>query len=195
MVLIEPGADDPRRLLQDGKVVHASDLASGRSIPAVKVATPLRVSDIPSAALDRMMAAAKESARNANPGPRDKLPADAKRMRTWALGQVGHVAAAVNPFEAEELADMAAERKKSVYPLGDMPLLVLTRGIAEEEGPDGKALEAEHRRDHQAIADTSRSGKLVIAPHSGHHVQLDEPELVIQSIHEVLTAAANSKQP
>jgi len=60
---------------------------------------------------------------------------------------------------------------------------------------DGKALEAEHRRDHQAIADTSRSGKLVIAPHSGHHVQLDEPELVIQSIHKVLTAAANSKQP
>jgi hypothetical protein len=158
MVLIEPGADDPRRLLQDGKVVHASDLASGRSIPAVKVATPLRVNDIPSAALDQMMAAAKESARNANPGPRDKLPADAKRMRTWALGQVGHVAAAVNPFEAEELADMAAERKKSEYPLGDMPLLVLTRGIAEEEGPDGKALEAEHRRDHQAIADTSRSG-------------------------------------
>jgi hypothetical protein len=52
----------------------------------------------------------------------------------------------------------------------------------------GKAFEEEHRRDHAAIAAMSRNGKLVIARHSGHHVQLDEPELVIKSIREVLAA-------
>ena len=73
-------------------------------------------------------------------------------------------------------------------PLGDMPLIVLTRGKVEEEGPQGKALEEEHRRDHAAVAAMSHKGKLVIAARSGHHVQLDEPELVIKSIREVLEA-------
>ena len=39
------------------------------------------------------------------------------------------------------------------------------------------------------MAAMSRNRKLVIAAHSGHHFQLDEPELVIKSIREVLVAA------
>ena len=34
----------------------------------------------------------------------------------------------------------------------------------------------------------SRNGKLVVATHSGHHIQIEEPELVIQAIRDVLTA-------
>ena len=188
MVLVEAGEDNPRRMLPDGKLVHAADLATGRPIPAVKVSNPLRVSDIPPSALNQMRAGAQEDAKHPNDPPRDKLPADAQRMRTWTLAQLGHVAAAVNPFENEELASLRAERAKSEHPLGDMPLIVLTRGISEEDTPDGKALEEEHRRDHAAIAAMSRNGKLVIAAHSGHHVQLDEPELVIKSIRDVLAA-------
>ena len=189
MVLVEAGADNPWRALPDGKLVRSADLATGRPIPAVKVSNPLRVSDIPPGALSQMTAGAKESARHANPPPRDKLPIDAQRMRTWALAQVGHVAAGVNPFLEEELAGLRAERAKSRRPLGDMPLIVLTRGISEENGADGKAFEEEHRRDHAGIAAMSRNGKLVVATHSGHHVQLDEPELVIQSIREALEPA------
>jgi pimeloyl-ACP methyl ester carboxylesterase len=189
MVLVEAGADDPRRFLPDGKLGRSSDLVKNQEIPAVKTANPLRISDIPPAALKQMMSGARSLAKNPNPPPRDKLPPDAQRMRTWALAQVGHVAAAVNPFEHEELALLRAERTKTAHPLGDMPLIVLTRGISDEDGPDGKAFEEEHRRDHAAIAAMSRKGKLVIAARSGHHVQLDEPELVIQSIREVLAAA------
>ncbi|MCI0388116.1 MAG: alpha/beta hydrolase [Acidobacteria bacterium] len=189
MVLVEAGADNPWRLVSDGKLVRSSDLARGRPIPAVKVSNPLRVSDIPPEALNQMKAGAAEAAKNANEPPRNKLPPDAQRMRAWALAQVGHVAAAVNPFEAEELAGLRAERAKSERPLGDMPLIVLTRGISEEEGPDGKAFEEEHSREHAASATMSRNGKLVIAAHSGHHVQLDEPELVVKSIRDVLPAA------
>jgi hypothetical protein len=77
---------------------------------------------------------------------------------------------------------------KSEHPLGDMPLIVLTRGISEE-GPDGKAFEAEHRRGHEAMAATSRKGKLIVATRNGHHVQLDEPELVVKAIRDTLAAA------
>ena len=188
MVLVEAGADNPWRLLPDGKLVRAAELATGRPIPTVKVSNPLRISDIPPGALSQMKAGLQKAAAVANESPRDKLPANAQRMRTWALGQLGHVAAAFNPFENQELAGLRAERAKSPHPLGDMPLIVLTRGISEKDGPDGKAFGEEHRRDHAAIASMSRNGKLVIATRSGHHVQLDEPELVIKSIGEVLAS-------
>src|SRR5205085_5851600 len=54
MVLVEAGADNPRRLLPDGKMGYSSALATGRPIPAVKVSNPLRVSDIPPIALRQM---------------------------------------------------------------------------------------------------------------------------------------------
>ena len=189
MVLVEAGADDPVRMLPDGTLTHSSNLATDRPVPSIKAANPLRISDIPPPALALMTAGLQQAAASANAPPRDKLPPDAQRMRTWALGQLGHVAAAVNPFENEELAGLRAERAKREYPLGDLPLVVLTRGLPEENGPDAKALEAEHRRDHEAVAALSRRGKLVVATHSGHHVQLDEPELVIQAIRDVLGAS------
>jgi pimeloyl-ACP methyl ester carboxylesterase len=189
MVLVEAGADNPWRMLPDGKLARSSDLVKGAPIPAVKVSGPLRVSDIPPDALSQMKAGAQKLAQGANEPPRDKLPPEAQRMRTWALARVEHIAATVNPFENEDLAGLRAARAKSEHPLGDMPLIVLTRGISEEEGPDGKAFEAEHRRDHAAMAAMSRIGKLIIATRSGHHVQLEEPELVVKAISDALAAA------
>jgi pimeloyl-ACP methyl ester carboxylesterase len=189
MVLVEAGADDPMRMKADGTLVHSSELATGKPVPAVKVSNPLRVSDIPPDALRQMKASGQAAAKHANEPPRDKLPPDAQRMRTWALAQIGHAAAGVNPFEFEELAELRSVRTKAEYPLGDMPLIVLTRGVSEEAGPDGKAMEEEHRRDHAAMAKMSRHGKLIVATKSGHHIQIEEPELVIQSIREVLAAA------
>jgi len=188
MVLVEGGADNPWRLLPDGKLVRSADLATGRPIPAVKVSNPLRVSDIPPGALSQMRAGIPEAVKTANDPPRDKLPAESQRMRTWALAQLGHVAAAVNPFENEELAGLRTERTNREHPLGDLPLIVLTRGVSEKDGPDGEAFAAEHRRDHTLLAAMSRRGRVVVAARSGHHVQLDEPDLVIKSIREVLEA-------
>jgi len=186
MVLVEAGADNPWRMLSDGKTVRASDLVTKRQVPQVKVSDPLRVSDIPPTALAQMKAGLAESVRTANDPPRNKLPLDAQRMRSWTLGQLGHIAAAVNPFENEELKELRDQRASSEYPLGAMPLIVITRGISEKEGPDGEAFAAEHLQEHTALAKLSRKGKLIIATHSGHHVQLDEPELVVSSIREVL---------
>jgi pimeloyl-ACP methyl ester carboxylesterase len=189
MVLVEAGADDPWRMLPDGKLVRASELATGQAIPPVQSSNPLRESDIPAGALRQIKAGLEEASRHANDPPRDMLPLPAQRMRTWALGQVKHVAAAVNPVESEELAGLRAERLKSAHPLGDLPLVVLTRGLPEEEGPDVRTREAEHRNDHAMVAALSRKGKLIVAGHSGHHIQLQEPELVVRAIRDVVTAA------
>jgi len=189
MVLVEAGADDPWRMMPDGHLVRASTLATGQPVPPVKTSEPLREEGIPPNALAQIKAGLSNASAHANEPPRDKLPIEAQRMRTWALGQVKHVVAAVNPVESEELAALRAARTGREHPLGDLPLVVLTRGLSEEQGPDGKAMEAEHRKDHAAIAGLSIRGTLIVAEHSGHHVQLDEPELVVDAIRQVLSAS------
>jgi len=188
MVLVEGGADNPWRMMPDGKLVRSADLASTRPIPSIKSSGPLRVSDIPPQALSQMRAGLEEASRRANEPPRDKLPPDAQRMRTWALGQLGHVAAAVNPFLEEELAQLRAERMNAERAYGDMPLLVITRGKPDEDGPDSRALEDDRKEENAALASLSRNGRHVIAARSGHHVQLEEPELVVTLIQQLVAA-------
>ena len=185
LILVESGASDPVRLMPDGRLIRSSELVAGRPVPAAKPAGPLRESDIPPAALAQMKAGLPAASASANEPPRDKLPPEAQRMRTWALGRLGHVAAAVNPFEHEELAELRA-RARSVHPLGELPLVVITRGLPDETGPDARRLEAEHQSDQAAMAAWSRRGKQIIAGRSGHHVQLDEPVVVITTIRAVV---------
>ena len=187
MVLVEAGADDPIRVLGDGKPRHASDLVTGKTIPEPKTSGPVVESEIPAEVMSQLRGAALQFGPRANEPPRDKLPADAQRMRTWAYSQPKHWAQGFNPFEPEELAVLRAERAKTEFPYGDMPLIVLTRGISDSDGPDSKTLEKEHRDDHAAVAKLSRNGKLIVATHSGHHVQIDEPDLVIGAIREVVS--------
>jgi pimeloyl-ACP methyl ester carboxylesterase len=188
MVLVEAGADDPVRVLEDGVPRHASDLVAGRQIPPAKTSDPLREADIPAGAYSQMQTAAAQFGPRANEPPRNKLPADAQRMRTWAYSQIKHWTQGNNPFEPEELALLRAERATSQRPYGDMPLIVLTRGLSDESGPDSQALLAEHRKEHEAVARLSGNGQLIVAAHSGHHVQIDEPQLVITAIQTVVAA-------
>jgi hypothetical protein len=89
---------------------------------------------------------------------------------------------------AEELALMIANQKKKEHPLGDIPLIVLTAGKAEY-GPDEQALEDERKKTQASFQTLSRNGKQVIAKSSGHHIQIEDPEPMIQSVREVVTVA------
>lgn len=187
MLLVDGGRLNPRRFI-NGKLVALPDIATGQAIPLVKTGNPLREGDIPAAARAQIEAAAKRTAPTANEPPRDKLPADVQRMRTWVLSQVKHYAAYANPFEAEELALMIADRKSKEHPLGDIPLIVLTAG-RPEYGPEKQALEDERTKDQAMLTTLSRKGKQIVAKGSGHHIQIEVPELVIESIRELITAA------
>jgi hypothetical protein len=69
-----------------------------------------------------------------------------------------------------------------------MPLVVITRGRPEEQGADGHELEDARQKEHVALALLSNKGKHVIATRSGHHVQIEEPELVVTTIREVIAS-------
>ena len=78
--------------------------------------------------------------------------------------------------------------------IGDMPLIVLARGKSDDDGPDSKRHAAEHPAELEGVAKMSRAGKLIIARNSGHHVQIDEPDLVIDAVARVLADNARSKK-
>jgi len=189
MVLIEGGFDNPWRMV-NGKLVRSEELVTGKAIPAVRTSGPLTESDIPADAFQQMKAGAAWLVNGANNPPRNKLPPDAQRMRTWVLARWQHLAASVNPVEAEELAMLRAERAEGRHPLGGKPLVVITRGIPDEGGPGGNVIELERRKkEHAELAKSlSRNGRQVIAEQSGHHVQIEQPEVVVTSVRDVITA-------
>jgi pimeloyl-ACP methyl ester carboxylesterase len=185
LVLVEPGVDDPARMMADGRVVKSSSLATGRAVPAIKTSGPLRLQDIPPQAHAQISAGLADARQHANDPPRDKLPTESQRMRAWALGREGHVLAAVNPFDNDELAALRKRDQKELHSLDSLPLIVIARGRPEETGPDANAVEQQHREDLAAIAARSRRGRIVIAASSGHHVQLEEPDVVVRAIRDV----------
>ena len=69
-----------------------------------------------------------------------------------------------------------------------LPLVVLTRGVSEPAGPDGRVFEKERRTDHAAIVRCRVTADSSLRTKSGHHVQLDEPDLVVTSIQELIAA-------
>ena len=98
---------------------------------------------------------------HANDPPRDKLPDDARKMRTWARAQIGHIAAGVNPVEVEEIALLRKEPMDDPQAYGDIPLIVITRGRAESDWTAAK--EEARRAAHKAIASASRRGRWLLA--------------------------------
>jgi hypothetical protein len=78
----------------------------------------------------------------------------------------------------------------------DIPLIVLRHGIPFDFPPPLNAkssqFEAMYLALDQDLASRSRYGQLRVAKHSGHFIQLDQPQLVIDEIHEVWTEAGNN---
>ncbi len=82
--------------------------------------------------------------------------------------------------------DVTAEQIKKAGPFPAIPLIVLSAA----QLPPAWLVRAEViqglRDDQRDLASMSPQGRQVIADKSGHFVQMDEPELVIQAIQEVV---------
>src|SRR5262245_45485638 len=190
MALVESGHERGVAVLRNGQMVRLVETANGSPIPEVKTSNPLRESDITGNIRSQIEAAARQMAPHATEPPYDKLPTDAQRMRVWSLSQVKHWATNDNPFEGEELAALLALQDKKRHPFGDMPLIVLSRGLREHED---QATEEEHNKNQSALVALSSVGKQVIARRSGHEILITEPELVVAAIRDVATKKGAAK--
>jgi pimeloyl-ACP methyl ester carboxylesterase len=85
---------------------------------------------------------------------------------------------------------LAQVRAAHITSLGNIPLIVLYHGVADTPWP-GMTLE-EYTQWWQTLqtelSALSPQGELVVADQSGHYIQLDQPNLVIDAIEQVLVA-------
>jgi len=171
------------RTTGQGKIVEWVTLSQHRQPPPVQATMP-RPSPSP---------APKPASTPKSVGsPFDKLPAETQQFRLWAVVQPNFTPARISEFDflADELELLHTARTAQQYPLGDIPIIVVTAGTHESVGtPENtKLISDDHARLQVDLATLSRNAKQVISPAAQHHVQIDDPKLVVSSIREVVTA-------
>ena len=119
------------------------------------------------------------------------FPEEAYAQYQAVLATTGFFETHIDEMNAMEeiLVDV---RALHITSFGNMPLVVLSAGRWE---PDPALSDAENQQIREVIvvmqselADLSSDSKQIIAEQSGHFIQLDQPDLVIDAIQEVLDA-------
>jgi pimeloyl-ACP methyl ester carboxylesterase len=126
-----------------------------------------------------------------------EVPEPAAGMARALMASRTGVAALV--AEQRVLEESQAQVRAAVRDLGDMPLVVLTHGRPAPL-PRHAAITPEVKRRYEEawkelqeeLARTSRRGEFIVAEESGHAIQLDQPELVVDAIRRVVDATKAS---
>src|SRR5262245_56207485 len=172
------------------KFVRWREQSRGRQIPPIQTTAPN-----PSSSSAPQHARASSSAQSTVEAPFDKLPERSQQMRLWARSQPHY-----NPARSSELFDLFpeemdslySERAKSKNSLGAMPLIVLTSTISQYGTADEQTrtrLSEDRKRLQADLLTLSTNSKQIVAEKSGHHIQLDEPGLVVDAIEQVVKAS------
>jgi pimeloyl-ACP methyl ester carboxylesterase len=191
VVLVDAYSEDGQ-LSINGKLTRLRLLAKDRPIPAPRSAVT---------ADDAMTATNLKNAQDfirdfiGKPKiepPFDKLPPDAQRVRLWATVQPKSFAESDEYF-AEISAKVYAESQHHAHPLGDIPLIVLARGRSDYPPEVAAMLTAEHNAQQAKFATLSTNGTEIIVPNSGHHIQLDAPDAVVNAVRRLVNRARRVK--
>jgi pimeloyl-ACP methyl ester carboxylesterase len=192
MVLVDPTHEDTT-LMYQGNLVRVRDGAKGVAIPPPQTMRsgppkPPTKEDIEQFEFNQKMFGAPKIA-----PPFDKLPLQTQAMRLRFLSRPPRAAAGPDLW-AEELQAMYTARAKNPHQLGGMPLVILLAKPEDGEPPGGISAEdwrrvnEEKRRQKVELANLSRNSKLIVAENSGHHIQLDEPQVVTDAVHLAVDA-------
>jgi pimeloyl-ACP methyl ester carboxylesterase len=192
IVLVDSTHEDTTLFLQ-GKPVRMRDLARKVSVPQVQTMK----SSPPKPATREEIEQFENRLKTGPPklsATFKKLPASNQAMHVWALSQPPR-ASGSQGFFAEELQSMYEARAKQSFPLGDRPLIVLIPKFEYGKPPNGlpdeewKKIVDEKRQQKLDFPNLSRNSKLIVAATTSHHIQLEEPQVVINAIREVFEAA------
>jgi pimeloyl-ACP methyl ester carboxylesterase len=187
LVLIDPSGDDQRRRFEDAVpgTSHGDDesLAKSRRCIALLEKGPLTQGT-----------ADYKDCVGAEP---DDAPAALKARN---LNQVALVHTRTSLAELENLEAGAANAREGAAvrkSLGDIPLIVLTRGKDVTRAGFTPAQNAAHtnvwRQMHWEDAQLSSHGRRIFVEGSGHSIQHDKPEAVIAAVDEVVAEVRSSR--
>lgn len=129
----------------------------------------------------------------------DLMPKDAKEAyQAMAAKGTGFLEAVIAETKAIE-ESMAQVRAAQIKTLGDIPVIVLSRGQGvlppDVKLPEDvvKQFDEGWQQMQKEMAGMSSRGKRIVAEESGHYIHLQQPELVIEVIKEVVKKYHNEK--
>jgi pimeloyl-ACP methyl ester carboxylesterase len=176
LVLIDPTAEDRLFVMYQGKSVALTFLTPEQhraTQPAPRASLPIPT-------------------RPAQTGPPfDRLPPplyekrvalDRKLIASMAPTVSAEIVVESGTGDYEMLSRLSGARKATPTLLGDMPVIVLTRGL--NVSPEQQAAHAE-------ISRMSRNSRHLVVTGSYHEIHLSHPEAVVRAVADVLTAVRN----
>jgi pimeloyl-ACP methyl ester carboxylesterase len=192
MVFLDIGTETSLQFI-DGRWTRWFSEAKPRAIPAPRTTI---------ADSERVLSRVEENAardfwKNVQPpvidGPYEKLPADIQKLRLWAMSQPSAVTTDYDPYLAEELTVLLADRIEHEHLLGDRPLIVIgrtpdtiPRNVAPNSGPARRVTERPVQL--RELGELSTNSLVLTASNSRHEIHLDQPELVIDAVDDVVRA-------
>ena len=181
MILVEAVQEDQRIFMQGDTPMRIRDFAKGRIAPEVQ--TSFIASPDTSTIFSTM------------PNEIDPLfkrfPEYIQRRQLWAQSQPPYIPAvqAEMDWSPEDVSNLYQHRNEKEYLLGNMPLIVMTRGKGGFEGrKDSLQLEKERLAAQEQLVHLSSNSKHVIDMNSGHNIHVEDPGAVIEAIKKVLIA-------
>jgi pimeloyl-ACP methyl ester carboxylesterase len=123
--------------------------------------------------------------------PNRGLPADAYAQYQAITATTGYFESFIAEVTASEERNAEA-RALHMTSLGNMPLIVLSAGhgdaVASFSDAENQNYLAELQVEQSELAALSSNAQLVIAEQSGHNIQLDQPDLVIDAVRQIIEA-------
>jgi pimeloyl-ACP methyl ester carboxylesterase len=170
VVLVDATHED-NEIMLNGEMKLLRSLSRHRPIPTPRLAERDSTPDAGNTATEGDSVAA----------PYDRLPRSVQALRLWATAQPAYGAARSGEFDylAEDVEQMHDTRASNRQTLGDLPLIVLTRRNAPA---DFMKLQAD-------VATLSTNGRQRITASEDHHIQLLDPDAVVDAVRTVVSEA------
>ena len=189
MVLVDAPSPDAT-MGYYGKLVRVRDLAK-RTIPPIqtmKTSPPIPISDA------EREQAPKYKSHKIYP-PFDRLPPEIQGLQLWAQMLPPRVVQNEKDDYTPEEWQFLYEGQQFGHPLGNMPLITMIGMKEAEDRPAPMSAEQWHTlhqekiEQKRAFITLSTNSKAVEVQDAGHSIHLEDPDAVINAIHDVMNAA------
>jgi pimeloyl-ACP methyl ester carboxylesterase len=184
LVLVD-ALNENEEIMIDRKAVRIREMAKGRNAPAVQKTANRAISSNPPKENNPV------AADTTIEPPLDRLSAYDQKMQIWAQTQFKYYRSASSEMDwsPEDVADMYKNKGNPDYMLGNIPLIVISKGHGNYSGlPDSAELEKKRLQLQDELTHLSSNSKHILDKNSGHNIHLEDPPTVINAILEVIDA-------
>ena len=184
LVLVD-ALNENEKIMMGKEALRVRDMAQGRKEPPIQPYAKVKIDTV-------MPNEGNPLASNtAIEAPLDRLSQEDQKMQLWAQTQFSYYKAVSGEMDwsPEDVADMYKNKGKSDYLLGNIPLVVISKGKGSySDLHDSAELEKQRQYLQNDLAHLSTNSKHIIDKNSGHNIHLEDPETVIEAIKLVINS-------